>query len=87
MIVLVTGSQGFIGSYLCERLLSDGHNVIGIDNYSKYGKIVRAHDKHPNFVFYEEDMIGIEKQLVLLCYKDVILLTRGPATSPCARPT
>jgi len=62
MNILVTGSQGFIGSYLCNELLKAGHNVIGIDNYSKYGKIVRAHDDHPNFTFYEEDVIGLEQR-------------------------
>ena len=32
--VLVTGAAGFIGSHLCDRLTSDGHNVIGLDNLS-----------------------------------------------------
>ena len=58
--VLITGSQGFIGSYLCNELLEKGYSVIGVDNYSKYGKIIRPHDSHENFSFYEEDMIGIE---------------------------
>jgi len=31
--VLVTGGAGFIGSHLCERLLSDGHEVICLDNF------------------------------------------------------
>ena len=53
--VLLTGSQGFIGSYVCNELLSNGYNVIGIDNYSKYGKVSRAHDKNPNFRLIEED--------------------------------
>lgn len=30
---VVTGGAGFVGSHLCERLLKDGHRVIGIDNY------------------------------------------------------
>ena len=34
MRVLVTGGAGFIGSHLCERLISDGHTVIAIDNFS-----------------------------------------------------
>ena len=60
--VLITGSQGFIGSYLCDDLLRNGYRVIGIDNYSKYGKIARPHDNHENFVFYEEDVVGLEKR-------------------------
>lgn len=53
--VLITGSQGFIGSYLCKDLLDNNYHVIGIDNYSKYGKIVRAHDTHENFTLFELD--------------------------------
>lgn len=34
MKVLVTGAAGGIGSHLCERLMLDGHEVIGIDNYA-----------------------------------------------------
>ncbi|MGB9345918.1 MAG: NAD-dependent epimerase/dehydratase family protein [Ilumatobacteraceae bacterium] len=34
MRILVTGAAGFIGSHVCERLLSDGHEVIGIDDLS-----------------------------------------------------
>ena len=56
MRVLVTGSQGFIGSYLCKELLDQGYKVIGVDNYSKYGELVRPHDNHPNFTFYNEDI-------------------------------
>ena len=32
MRVLVTGAAGFLGSHLCDQLISDGHSVIGIDN-------------------------------------------------------
>jgi UDP-glucuronate 4-epimerase len=33
MNVLVTGAAGFIGSHLCERLLADGHHIVGLDNF------------------------------------------------------
>ena len=56
--VIVTGSQGFIGSYVCKDLLDSGYQVVGIDNYSKYGKLPRSHDKHPNFTLLEEDIIN-----------------------------
>ena len=36
MKVLVTGAAGFIGSHLCERLASEGLEVIGIDNFDSY---------------------------------------------------
>jgi nucleoside-diphosphate-sugar epimerase len=60
-IVLVTGSQGFIGSYICQELLDQNYRVVGIDNFSKYGLVVRPHDKHPNFHFIEEDVQNISK--------------------------
>jgi UDP-glucose 4-epimerase len=34
MRILVTGAGGFIGSHLCEKLVSDGHEVIGLDDFS-----------------------------------------------------
>jgi dTDP-glucose 4,6-dehydratase len=33
MRVLLTGAAGFLGSHLCERMLSDGHEVVGMDNF------------------------------------------------------
>jgi len=55
--ILVTGSQGFIGSYICNELLNNGYKVVGIDNYSKYGKLSRPHDTHKNFTFYEINVL------------------------------
>lgn len=54
--VLVTGSQGFIGSYLCQELLYNGYAVTGIDNYSKYGRVSRPHDSNPAFDLVELDL-------------------------------
>jgi len=54
--VVVTGSQGFIGSYICRDLLEQGYRVIGVDNYSKYGYVKREHDDHNNFCFIESDI-------------------------------
>jgi dTDP-glucose 4,6-dehydratase len=30
---LISGAAGFIGSHLCDRLLADGHEVVGVDNF------------------------------------------------------
>jgi nucleoside-diphosphate-sugar epimerase len=58
--ILITGSQGFIGSYLCSEFLEKGYKVIGIDNFSKYGPITRPHDNHPNFELIEMDVIDLD---------------------------
>ena len=53
--VLVTGSAGFIGGYLVEELLRRDHYVVGVDNFSKYGKVVKSFDESPNYEFREGD--------------------------------
>jgi len=56
MKIVVTGSQGFMGGYLVSELLNAGHEVVGIDNFSKYGQVSRPHDAHPNFTLLIEDL-------------------------------
>lgn len=58
MKILLTGSQGFIGSYICQELLNNNYKVIGVDNYSKYGVVKRPQDKHENFTLYIEDVLS-----------------------------
>lgn len=53
--VLVTGSQGFIGGYVVEELLARGYTVVGVDNYSKYGRVAKSYDAHPNYSLVEGD--------------------------------
>jgi UDP-glucose 4-epimerase len=53
--VLVSGSAGFIGGYIVEELLRRGYHVVGIDNYSKYGRVEKSYDSHPNYDFVEDD--------------------------------
>ncbi len=47
--VVVTGSAGFIGGYIVEELLRQGYQVVGVDNYSKYGPIKKSYDDHPDY--------------------------------------
>jgi UDP-glucose 4-epimerase len=51
--ILVTGSAGFIAGYLVQELLDRGHRVVGVDNFSKYGKIEKSYQNHPNYEFHE----------------------------------
>ncbi len=57
-IALVTGGAGFIGSNLCERLLSEGAHVICLDNLQT-GRIdnLRSLEHEPAFEFVEHDVI------------------------------
>jgi len=52
--VLVTGAAGFIGSNIADRLLKDGHSVIGVDNLFTGSKENLSTHKH--FKFYEFDL-------------------------------
>lgn len=54
--VIITGSQGFLGGYMCREFLNAGYKVVGYDDYSKYGYVKRDYDNHPNFTFFEFDL-------------------------------
>jgi nucleoside-diphosphate-sugar epimerase len=60
MKVLVTGSSGFIAGYLVEELLRQGHDVVGIDNFSKYGRIEKSYQNHPAYRFVEGDARDVD---------------------------
>jgi len=77
--VLVTGVAGFLGSNLLDRLLGDGHTVIGIDNFA-FGRPdnVSHHFDNPRFTFLErdctvpgvyDDLSGIDVMVHLAAYK------------------
>src|ERR1700690_1220013 len=64
--VLVSGSAGFIGGYLVEELLARGYAVVGIDNFSKYGKVTKCYDDNPNYELVEGDARDIDLMTRLL---------------------
>jgi dTDP-glucose 4,6-dehydratase len=55
--ILLTGAAGFLGSHLCDRLLADGHTVIGMNNCVS-GKTENLDDafEQTEFSFYEHDV-------------------------------
>jgi dTDP-glucose 4,6-dehydratase len=57
MRILITGAAGFLGSHLCDRLLADGHEVIGLDNFvtGNPGNIAHLMGNE-NFSFYKHDV-------------------------------
>ncbi len=71
MRVVVTGAAGFIGSHLCERLLADGHEVVGIDAFTDFyapslkEKNLEAAERNPNFVLEELDLVSASLRKVV----------------------
>ena len=57
MRILITGAAGFLGSHLSDRLLADGHEVIGMDNFITGSPGNIAHlASNENFQFYKRDV-------------------------------
>jgi nucleoside-diphosphate-sugar epimerase len=64
--VLVSGSAGFIGGYVVEELLRRGYAVVGVDNFSKYGRVKKSYDDHPDYQLVEGDARDIDLMTSLL---------------------
>jgi nucleoside-diphosphate-sugar epimerase len=58
--VLVTGAAGFINGYLVPELLEAGHDVIGVDKFSKYGRLAKSYDDHPRYRFVEGEAKDVD---------------------------
>lgn len=68
--VVVSGSAGFIGGYVVQELIEQGYTVVGIDNYSKYGKVARSYDDHPRYRLVEGDVEDVDVMTTLLADAD-----------------
>jgi UDP-glucose 4-epimerase len=53
--VMVTGSAGFIGGYVVEELLRRDYEVVGIDDFSKYGPVEKSFDDDPRYSLIHGD--------------------------------
>ena len=80
MTVLLTGAAGFVGSHLADRLLADGHTVIGVDNLvtGRAANVAHLAD-HPRFRLVEADASG---PLELDEAPDWIMHLASPASPP-----
>ncbi len=86
--VVVTGAAGFIGSHLCERLLADGHEVVGIDCFSDYYERSRKEQNlvtsrtNRDFIFEELDLVDGDLRRALSGAQVVFHLAGQPAVRP-----
>ena len=86
--VVVTGAAGFIGSHLCERLLQDGHEVVGIDSFNDYYERDRKEAnlsnarKHPAFKLVEADLVTAGLSQALSGASVVFHLAGQPGVRP-----
>lgn len=84
MRVLISGAAGFLGSHLCERLIQEGHQVIGMDNFITGNPENIAHlAGNPNFEFIKHDVANF----ILLPGKvDAVMHFASPASPNPASP-
>jgi len=84
MRFLVTGAAGFVGSHLCERLLSDGHEVVGIDCFTDFYEPSRKKSnlvvsrRAERFGFVEADLVDPDLEEVLVGIDGVFHLAAQP---------
>ena len=81
---LVTGTAGFIGSHLAERLLAEGWQVTGVDCFTDYYSRSAKEQNlatligHPGFAFVEADLVSVDLR-PLLAGKAVVFHQAGQA--------
>lgn len=84
MRILLTGAAGFLGSHLCDRLLAEGHEVIGLDNFVTGNRENLVHlVRNKDFSFIRQDVsdpIRISGKL------DAVLHFASPASPNPASP-
>jgi UDP-glucuronate 4-epimerase len=72
MKIIVTGTAGFIGFHLARRLLADGHEVVGIDNFNDYYSVKLKNDRNrlleatPGFRLERMDLTEGERLFALV---------------------
>lgn len=84
---LVTGAAGFVGSNLCEHLLSVGQKVVGLDNFitGQKSNIKRLEDLNSKFTFFEQDIRDIEGLEKIVVSEGVELVSHQAALGSVPR--
>jgi dTDP-glucose 4,6-dehydratase len=76
--IIVSGAAGFIGSHMCDRLLAEGHTVVGLDNFLTGAERNLAHLKdHPEFQFIRQD---VTQPFAMNGQVDAVLHMASPAS-------
>lgn len=84
MRILITGAAGFLGSHLCDRLLSEGHDVVGMDNFVTGSPQNIAHlAGNEHFTFYRHD---VSNYIFLPGKLDAVMHFASPASPNPASP-
>jgi len=84
MRILITGAAGFLGSHLCDQLLAQGHEVIGMDNFITGSKENLAHlAGNEKFSFIRHDVANF---LFVPGKVDAVMHFASPASPNPASP-
>jgi dTDP-glucose 4,6-dehydratase len=85
MRILITGAAGFLGSHLTDRLIGDGHTVVGLDNFITGSADNISHLMgNPHFDFYVHD---VSRYIFVPGTLDAVLHFASPASPNATSPS